>query len=58
MPRDPKHNTLSAKHDEGNVMTRACIATSGARAVLFIDDVTTDKSSRMNSEGTHSVNGY
>ena len=40
---DPKHTTSSVKHGGGSVM-------AWAGSLVFIDDVTADKSSRMNSE--------
>ena len=48
--QDPKHSTSSVKHGGGSVMVWACMAASGTGSLLFIDDVTADKSSRMNSE--------
>ncbi len=47
---DPKHTTSSVKHGGGGVMAWACMAASGTGSLVFIDDVTADKSSRMNSE--------
>ena len=47
---DPKHTTSSVKHGGGCVMAWACMAASGTGSLVFIDDVTADKSSRMNSE--------
>ncbi len=47
---DPKHTTSSVKHGGGSVMAWACMAASGTGYLVFIDDVTADKSSRMNSE--------
>lgn len=47
---DPKHTTSSVKHDGGSVMAWACMAANGTGSLVFIDDVTADKSSRMNSE--------
>uniref|UniRef100_A0A8C7XNG6 Metallophosphoesterase domain containing 1 n=1 Tax=Oryzias sinensis TaxID=183150 RepID=A0A8C7XNG6_9TELE len=46
---DPKHTTSSVKHCGGSVMVWACMAASGTGTV-FIDDVTQDRSSPMNSE--------
>ncbi len=47
---DPKHTTSSVKHGGGSVMAWACMAASGTGSLVVIDDVTADKSSRMNSE--------
>ena len=47
---DPKHTNPSVKHGGGSVMTWACMAANGTGSSVFIDDVTADKSSRMNSE--------
>uniref|UniRef100_A0A8C5Q2J1 Transposase Tc1-like domain-containing protein n=1 Tax=Leptobrachium leishanense TaxID=445787 RepID=A0A8C5Q2J1_9ANUR len=47
---DPKHTTSSVKHGGGSVMAWACMAANGTGSHVFIDDVTGDKSSRMNSE--------
>ncbi len=38
------------KHSGGNVMAWACIASSGTGSLIFINDVTHDGSSKMNSE--------
>ena len=40
----------SVKHSGGSVMAWACMAASGVGSLIFIDDVTHDSSSRMNSE--------
>ena len=47
---DPKHTTSSVKHGGGSVMAWACMTANGTGSLVFIDDVTADKSSRMNSE--------
>ena len=47
---DPKHTTSSVKDGGGSVMAWACMAANGTGSLVFIDDVTADKSSRMNSE--------
>uniref|UniRef100_A0A673YSH1 Tc1-like transposase DDE domain-containing protein n=1 Tax=Salmo trutta TaxID=8032 RepID=A0A673YSH1_SALTR len=47
---DPKHTNSSVKHGGGSVMVWACMAANGTGSLVFIDDVTADKSSRMNSE--------
>ena len=47
---DPKHTTSSVKHGGGSVMAWACMAANGTGSLVFIDYVTADKSSRMNSE--------
>ena len=47
---DPKHTTSSVKHGGGSVMASACMAANGTGSLVFIDGVTADKSSRMNSE--------
>ena len=47
---DPKHTTSSVKHGGGSVMAWACMAANGTGSLVFIDDVTADKSSRMNSK--------
>ncbi len=44
------NTTSSVKHGGGSVMAWACMAASGTGSLVFIDDVTADKSSRMNSE--------
>ena len=38
------------KHGGDIVMAWACMAANGTGSLVFIDDVTADKSSRMNSE--------
>ena len=47
---DPKHTTSSVKHGGGSVMAWACMAANGTGSLVFIDDVTANKSNRMNSE--------
>uniref|UniRef100_A0A668AJA3 Heteroous nuclear ribonucleoprotein L like n=1 Tax=Myripristis murdjan TaxID=586833 RepID=A0A668AJA3_9TELE len=48
---DPKQSTSSVQHGAGSVMAWACMADSGTGSLVFIDDVTADGSSRMNSDG-------
>ncbi|KAG2464610.1 TCB1 transposase, partial [Polypterus senegalus] len=45
----PKHTTSSVKHAKASVMAWACMA-AGTGTLGFIDDVTQDRRSRMNSE--------
>ena len=45
-----KHTTSSVKQDGGSVMAWACMAANGTGSLVFVDDVTADKSSKMNSE--------
>ena len=47
---DPKHTTTSVKLAGASVMAWACMAANGTGSLVFIDDVTADRSSRMNSE--------
>ena len=47
---DRKYTTSSVKHGGVSVMAWACMAANGTGSLVFIDDVTADKSSRMNSE--------
>ncbi|KAG2457144.1 TCB1 transposase, partial [Polypterus senegalus] len=46
----PKHTTSSVKYGGGSVMAWACMAASGTGTLDFINDVTQDRSSQMNSE--------
>ena len=46
----PKHTTSSVKHGGGSVIAWACMAANRTGSLVFICDVTADKSSRMNSE--------
>ena len=46
----PSPSAPSVKHGGGSAMVWACMAANGTGSVVFIDDVTADKSSRMNSE--------
>ena len=48
-PHDAKHTTSYVQHGGGSVMARACMAASGTESLVFTDDVTQDRSSRMNS---------
>lgn len=41
-----QHTTSSVKHGGGSVMAWACMAANGTGSLVFIDDVTADKSSR------------
>uniref|UniRef100_A0A3P9D9G7 C2H2-type domain-containing protein n=1 Tax=Maylandia zebra TaxID=106582 RepID=A0A3P9D9G7_9CICH len=47
---DPKHTTSSVKHGGVIVMAWACMAASGTGTLVFIDDVTQDRSNRINLE--------
>ena len=47
---DPKQTTSRFRHGGGRVMTLACMAANGTGTLLFIDDVTAERSIRMNSE--------
>ena len=47
---DPKYTTSCVKHGGGSVMAWACMAANGTGSLVFIDDVTADRSSKMNSE--------
>ncbi|KAI3371326.1 hypothetical protein L3Q82_023946 [Scortum barcoo] len=44
------HFSEAATYSGDNVMARACVASSGKGSLIFIDDVTHDSSSKMNSE--------
>ncbi len=46
--QDPKHTTSRVKHSDyhGSVMARACMAANGTGLLVFIDDVTADRSSK------------
>ena len=48
--QDLKHTKVSAKHGGGSVMAWACMSASGTGSLVFINNVTADRSSRMNSE--------
>ncbi len=43
------------KHSGGNVIAWACIASSGRGSLIFINDVTHDGSSKMNSEVNRNI---
>ena len=47
---DPQQTASVVKHGGGSVMAWACMAASGTESLVFIDDVTADRSSRVNSE--------
>ena len=47
---DPKRTSSSVKYVGGSVMAWTCMAASGVGSLIFIDDVTQNSSSRMNSE--------
>ena len=46
---DPNHTSSSVEHDGGSVMAWACMSASGVSFLIFIDYVTHNGSSRMNS---------
>lgn len=48
--RDPEQTVTFVQHGGSCVMAWACMAASGTVSVLFIDDVTADNSSKINSE--------
>lgn len=50
MARDPKHTTSSVKRGGSGVTARACMTASGTGFLVFTDDVTADRSSRVNSK--------
>jgi hypothetical protein len=45
-----EHTTSSVKHGGGSVMAWACMAANGTGSLVFIDDVTADKSVRIHFE--------
>ena len=47
---DPKHTTSSMKHGGGHVMSWACMVASGMGSLVFINDMTANRSRTMNSE--------
>lgn len=47
---DPKHTIESMKRCGGGDMGWVCLTANGTGAFVFIDDVTADKSNRINSE--------
>ena len=47
---DPKHSSSSVKYSGGSVMAWARMAASGVSSLIFIDDVTHDGGSMLNSE--------
>lgn len=49
MAHDLKNTTSSGKHDGVSVTLQACMAASGTESLMFINNVTADKSSRSNS---------
>ena len=48
--QDPKHTTTCVKHGGGGVMACACMTGEGTGSLIFIDDITADGRSKMNSE--------
>uniref|UniRef100_A0A667YPJ5 Transposase n=1 Tax=Myripristis murdjan TaxID=586833 RepID=A0A667YPJ5_9TELE len=48
--QDPKQSTSSVQHGGGSIMAWACMTASGTGSLVYIDDVTADGSSRMNSD--------
>ena len=44
---DPKH--IVCQYDGGSIMAWACMAANGTGSIMFIDDLTADRSSKRNS---------
>lgn len=45
-----KHTRSSVKHGGANAMSWSCVTATGTRSLVFVNPITADKSSRMNSE--------